>query len=140
MRLLCTPRIRPRLSPSATICFIVASSSGSLGGAVGNHFHGPEHALAANLADLRVLVVQSGELRAEHVLADGVGVVDDVLLFHGFLGGHDGAHGQRVTGVGQAAGEDDVVEAVGHRVAHNHAAGGHVTGVAALAKEMMSGV
>lgn len=85
-----------------------------LGGAVGNHFHGPEHALAANLADLRVLVVQSGELRAEHVLADGVGVVDDVLLFHGFLGGHDGAHGQRVTGVGQAAGEDDVVEAVGH--------------------------
>ena len=30
MRLLCTPRIRPRLSPSATICFIVASSSGSL--------------------------------------------------------------------------------------------------------------
>lgn len=37
-----------------------------------------------------------------------------------------------MTGVGQAAGEDDVVEAVGHRVAHNHAAGGHVTGVAAL--------
>ena len=53
-----------------------ASSSGSLVVAVGNHFHGPEHALAANLADLRVLVVQSGELRAEHVLADGVGVVE----------------------------------------------------------------
>ena len=76
-----------------------------------------------------------GELaqaRAEHVLADRGGVLDDALVLHGVDRGDGGGAGERVPGVGEAAGEDALVEGRGDRVGDDDAAERHVAGVDAL--------
>ena len=80
-------------------------------------------------------LLQVAEARAEYVVADALGVVDDALLRHRIDGSDDRRGGERVTGVGEATGEDPLVEGGCDRVGDDHAAHGDVAGVGALGED-----
>ena len=106
-----------------------------LGRAVAHEVERPEDAESADLADDRVALLQLTQARAEYVVADALGVVDDALLRHRIDGSDDGRGGERVTGIGEPAGEDTLVEGGGDRVGDDHAAHGDVAGVGALGED-----
>ena len=54
-----------------------------------------------------------GQAGAEDLVAERGGVLDDAVVLHRADGGDGGGAGQRVAGVGQAAGVDAVVEGRG---------------------------
>ena len=70
--------------------------------------------------------------RADDVVAEVAGVLDDALLLEDVDAGDGGGAGQRVAGVGEPAGERPLGERVGDRAADDHAAERHVAGVDAL--------
>ena len=79
-----------------------------------------------------MLVLESVQAGAENLLTDHLGVLDDLLFFHRFDGGHDAGTCQRVTRVGKTSGEDALIEGVSELVVDNHTTNGDVTRVHAL--------
>ena len=65
---------------------------------------------AADLADDRVALGELAQAGPEDVLADAVGVLDDALVLHRVDRRDGGGAGQRVAGVGEAAGEGPVAK------------------------------
>ena len=82
-----------------------------------------------------MLLRQRTKARAEDVLADGLRVGHDALLLHRVDRRDDGRRRERVTGIGEAAGEDPLVEGRGDLGRDHHAADGHVAGVRALRED-----
>ena len=117
----------PSLRLAATISFIAGElapygASGSLRRAVGDQFEREEDAEAAHVTDDAVCRRQRLESRAQHLVADALGVLDDALVLHR-LDGRDGrGAGQRVSGVGESAGIDALVEGRADRLVQDDAA------------------
>ena len=95
----------------------------------------PEDTQTAHLADYRVLLLQGAQARAENLLADHGGVLDDSLFLHRIDGRDDRSRGERVTGIGQAAREDALVKGRRDLGTDHYAADRHVAGVRALGED-----
>lgn len=127
---------RRAFTPSATICFIVASSSGSGGVSRRNHFTAPEHARPP-CANPPICALSWPERQSwkghEHVLPDGVGKKMTMRSLPWFpVATMMAPMASVVTGVGQAAG-DDVKQAVIPSFSYITPPAGHVRNrVAAL--------
>ena len=99
---------------------------------VGHQFDRPEHAFTAHFADDRMLRLQRGKTGRQLIAPHKGRVLHDALVFHGVEGGNDRRHRQRVPAVGQAAGENGVVEIACDGIRNNHSTGGNVARVDAL--------
>ena len=110
------------------------------GRSIGDQVERPEHAEAAHLADAGMVGLQLLQSGGDDVGAEHAGVLDDAFFLEDVDARHRRSARQRVTRIGQAAGEGPVAERVGDRLADDDAAERQVAGVDTLGEAHQIGL